>query len=557
MKTKIRTIILLLFCALFTVTACGKSGNEEFLDKYVGMWMDSSEKSCLMSVKCEDGKNFIIDIYWSEDNDMHMVLDGEYDSKKGGLAYTGSKISEIYGDDGELEEVMEYDDATGLIYFGQDGSLYWDDEKEKLGKGCVFVRADEEKTDDESDSQGNDINNEGYAGIWLSQPSGQEGYNIYAEGIWIKSYTDTNVEYETAYFIGKPINSTGFVCKDYTWEIDRHTSGTAEIVDSDIEGIKCFFADDENVYLASDKLYYGEYLDEDLGLIKTGFQSLDFCIYYYNCDYGYCYNNVDYPILDKHGINNDFLKDEYWYLHFKKFVNGNESIQLEISDMWNPEITLAVQHYADEMSPDTLWYFDLSYDKKGKNEELIYVPEKNFWTDYEYTLYYYPEDCHIYIETEDSSIAGEYQFEGEYSRDEWMEFAEQNVKDVKLPENSMIDNGNIGKNDSSDISPEYDTLAGVDELWFITYHTFTKEGTEDVLRITAMNDALLYVEFDGADGDWGEWDFNTQYDEIGKDGELIYYYGKDFVMSYYPNEHRIHIETSNDIYQGDYICTNI
>ena len=548
-------IIGAVFCVMFGIALWGpledtsiRSTSSDYSEEvadvrdYIGTWKDLSEKSCFMNIESDDSKKICIDIFWEEDNSIHMELAGSYDEKQGGIKYTGSKIVESYDDMGKCNEKIEYDDGKGLLYFNQDGELLWKDDTENLGKNCVFIRADDESS--------NESNSNDYTGIWLSQPSGQEAYTIYAEGIWIKNYTAEHVEFETAYFAGTPQIENH---KQYKWEIKRNTTGTAEIVESDIAGIKCFFADDEKVYIDSDKLYYGEYQNEDLGLIKTGFQSLDFCTYYYNCDYGYCYNKMGGVTLEKHGINNEFLNDEYWYLHFRKFTNGSESIQVELSNMWEPNITFAVQHYKDEFTPDSLWYFDLKSDGIGKDGELIYSPEEVFWSDYNYILHYYPEDCHLYIETEDPEIVGEYAFDGEYNRTEWRSFIDENIKSVALSEKVIEDS--VEYNDEQGMSIE-DSISEDDALWFITYNTFIKDGTADMLQVKAMTDELLYVQYNGENDNRGEWNFKLSCDKIGEDGQMIYYYGKDFSMSYYPYDHHIHIETSNTDFCGDYWCVN-
>lgn len=74
----------------------------------------------------------------------------------------------------------------------------------------------------------------------------------------------------------------------------------------------------------------------------------------------------------------------------------------------------------------------------------------------------------------------------------------------------------------------------------------------DTLSVNCMNDSSLFVTFNGVNGDYMEWDLHIEPDQIGDDGELVYYYGKDFVLKYYPDDSHIMIETSNDLLAGEY-----
>jgi hypothetical protein len=103
-----------------------------------------------------------------------------------------------------------------------------------------------------------------YEGMWLSVPLGQVYYNINAEAIWIKSVSNNSIQYETCYFLGTPVDVGG----NYSWSIERHTADISDIIASDVEGIECFYADGENVYLDNGKLYFGKYQNDSLVLVK-------------------------------------------------------------------------------------------------------------------------------------------------------------------------------------------------------------------------------------------------------------------------------------------------
>lgn len=125
-----------------------------------------------------------------------------------------------------------------------------------------------------------------YEGIWLTVPSGQGGYTIRAIGVWIKDITDNSVEYELIGFEGSTTSAR--TEGDYSWTTGTDKTGTAQITASDVSGVDGFGTDEGTVYMDNGVMYIEKYQNDDLKLIKTPFESLDDCIDYYNCDYGYC-----------------------------------------------------------------------------------------------------------------------------------------------------------------------------------------------------------------------------------------------------------------------------
>lgn len=59
----------------------------------------------------------------------------------------------------------------------------------------------------------------------------------------------------------------------------------------------------------------------------------------------------------------------------------------------------------------------------------------------------------------------------------------------------------------------------------------------------------MQVTYDGVMMDWG---FGLQADETGKNGGMIYHSGEGATLSYYPDDHHIHLESADETYCGDY-----
>ena len=110
--------------------------------EYVGTWWDTYSQRCWMEISSYDGINYSIDINWGSSawDNTHWSFYGMYDEASGGIHYYGSRIEEVYFDDGSMQESYAYTDGEGLIWIGDDGMLYWDDYVEQQGTECAFER---------------------------------------------------------------------------------------------------------------------------------------------------------------------------------------------------------------------------------------------------------------------------------------------------------------------------------------------------------------------------------------------------------------------------------
>lgn len=396
-----------------------------------------------------------------------------------------------------------------------------------------------------------DTNTVDYEGIWLTVPSGQGGYTIRAIGVWIKDIAETTVEYELIGFDGSTTSAR--TEGDYTWTIGIDKTGTSQITESDVVGIDGFNTDEGIVYMDNDVMYIEKYQNENLKLIKTPFKSLDDCIDYYSCDYGYCYNAKNDVVLYKHGINIHYKDDEYWYLHYKSFLNGKNYLSVNFTTTYGDEGSLNIICYDPSGESFAGWNIKLSYDEKGKKGDLVYrVNAESYYADEnDEILHFYPKDKHIEIESSDSRVAGTYKYDGKISL---------NADDGSVNYGSSTNNDETGTDTDTQTennaveaeTPTEESIGNSDYLWYQTHDSFVHTRVGDTLTVNCMNDSTLFVAFDGVNGDYFEWDLHTEPDQIGNDGELIYYYGKDFALKYYSGDARIVIATSNDLIAGEY-----
>lgn len=92
-------------------------------------------------------------------------------------------------------------------------------------------------------------------GMWIGKPIGQSMYSL--EVIFIKDVSNGVVEFETVYCVANDDS-------DWMWKISRSDEGTSSLTNSDVSGVKCFYADGENVYVDDGVLYYGNYGSENM-----------------------------------------------------------------------------------------------------------------------------------------------------------------------------------------------------------------------------------------------------------------------------------------------------
>ena len=110
-------------------------------EEYVGYWSDSYSQRCNMTIECNDGIYYYIDIYWGSSawDSTHWSFIGTYDSNLDGIVYWGSRIEEYYPENGETQETYVYNNGEGFLYI-EDGILYWNDYMENVGADCMFEK---------------------------------------------------------------------------------------------------------------------------------------------------------------------------------------------------------------------------------------------------------------------------------------------------------------------------------------------------------------------------------------------------------------------------------
>lgn len=125
-----------------TETSENTTNTEEHVSEYVGDWIDTTSERCNMTIECDDGETYYIDINWSSSatENTHWELEAEYDEEENGLWYSGSCCNETYLDNGEVQEDYVYSNGQGFMFIGDDSCLHWDDYEEDAGSDCVFQR---------------------------------------------------------------------------------------------------------------------------------------------------------------------------------------------------------------------------------------------------------------------------------------------------------------------------------------------------------------------------------------------------------------------------------
>lgn len=113
--------------------------------QYVGTWRDAEDGAsggqCRMQIACADGV-YTIDINWSggTGENTHWQYTGTYDDIWKGIDYIGTRYEEVIQEDGTVEQSIGLEEATGLIYLDEDGTMLWEDTFEHRGDGMKFQK---------------------------------------------------------------------------------------------------------------------------------------------------------------------------------------------------------------------------------------------------------------------------------------------------------------------------------------------------------------------------------------------------------------------------------
>ena len=113
--------------------------------QYVGTWRDAEDGAsggqCRMQIACADGV-YTIDINWSggTGENTHWQYTGTYDDIWKGIDYIGTRYEEVIQEDGTVEQSIGLEEATGLIYLDEDGTMLWEDTFEHRGDSMKFQK---------------------------------------------------------------------------------------------------------------------------------------------------------------------------------------------------------------------------------------------------------------------------------------------------------------------------------------------------------------------------------------------------------------------------------
>lgn len=153
-KTYIIILCIMWVCLSLGLTSCGNKTNNNsttestegdvlsnvYDERYIGEWYNLEGQPPFMTITYEETQGYIMEIHWSTTafESISWYLNGIYSEEKNGIVYTGILTKTFYSDDGTVTE--ENSEAGGLLYFKDNGLLYWDDWKENYGHNCVFEK---------------------------------------------------------------------------------------------------------------------------------------------------------------------------------------------------------------------------------------------------------------------------------------------------------------------------------------------------------------------------------------------------------------------------------
>lgn len=399
-------------------------------------------------------------------------------------------------------------------------------------------------------------------GMWIGKPIGQSMYST--EIIFIKDVNDDVIEFETAYCVANDDS-------DWIWKIARSDEGTGSLTSSDISGVKCFYADGENVYVDDGVLYYGNYGSDNMKMYKTSFRSLEEVIMYYRSDYdvsslrdnrddtGFVIANSiktymdefvevipsEYDIVDPEWyskMNRFEYTDDYGFGHGVTFSITEDGLLGIMFQDWdeNGEYFTTLPEQQNMMC-----YIDTSdYEVNSKNGLVypLYVIDYEVSENYNYLTYYSRniyDDGRIEFHIEDGMTP---KYEVYYT----VGLVESDKIEIHRPEESEEDNGTL-EQESGNAEINLEPIEGesADSSWYKTYSNF-KSADGTILEIIYYDDGYFELAFDGltADAMYSEHDFENE-------GSCLYYKADEGIrFRYYPSKKMI--EVVDAPYEGEY-----
>lgn len=95
-------------------------------------------------------------------------------------------------------------------------------------------------------------------------------------------------------------------------------------------------------------------------------------------------------------------------------------------------------------------------------------------------------------------------------------------------------------------------VPAADSDWFLTYNSFYRVRDIGDLTIISADKSNFTAVYTDSNGTTLEWQLDAKAPETGDQGELIYHYGKDFVLTYYPGDNHVEILSSDYTFAGIY-----
>lgn len=121
----------------------GETAEEPEISPYAGTWQDPEAPGCRIEIGCADGVNYTVNITWSGDTgDAVWEAAGVYDSVWEGVYYLGTRNDVHTNGDGIAVRTLVHEEATGLLYFEEDGVLVWLDDFDHMGEGLRFSNSE-------------------------------------------------------------------------------------------------------------------------------------------------------------------------------------------------------------------------------------------------------------------------------------------------------------------------------------------------------------------------------------------------------------------------------
>ena len=136
--------LVLILTLVFALSAfVGLAEEADPAQAFIGGWEDTVSQRAYMDIAPNGDGTYSVLISWGSAYNEEMVwrMTADFDAEQNALVYTeGWKANVTFPADSDMQIDEIWNDATGRLYFGEDGAILWEDDKDEADADVHMIR---------------------------------------------------------------------------------------------------------------------------------------------------------------------------------------------------------------------------------------------------------------------------------------------------------------------------------------------------------------------------------------------------------------------------------